>query len=190
MMEPPRSELSDWLSGYLFDRRIVVLRGPLDDATSTRVATELMTLDATADEPVTLQLDSPGGAVGPGLTLVDVLSVLGVTVKVLCMGRVEGSAVAVGASGHHRLALPHTRFRFADPTISFEARASQAEHVARAELSLLERYHESLARATGQALEDVTAWCATGRYVDAAEARRIGLIDDISGERTPLRRIH
>lgn len=189
MTEPPGGNLSDWLEGYLFDRRIVVVRGPLDTAASTRAATELMTLDASGDEAVTVQIDSEGGPLGAALTLVDVIGVLGVTVKVLCMGRVEGTAVAVAAGGHRRTALPHTRFRFGDPSVSFEARASQAERAAQAELSLLGRYHEALARLTGQSVADVTSWCAEGRYVDAEEARRLGLVDEISGERAPLRRI-
>ena len=186
-MEPNRPDLGDWLEGYLFDRRIVVLRGPLDEASSTRLATELMTLDATGDSPITMQVDSPGGSLGAALTLVDVIELLGVPVHVLAMGRVEGSAVAVVASGAKRSSLAHTRFRFSDPQVSFEARASEAEQLARVELDLLLRYHDHLARALGRPTEEVTGWCASGRYVTATEAREIGLIDDVSGERASLR---
>ena len=54
------TERGDWLEGHLFDRRIVVLRGSLDDVTATRIASQLMTLDATGDDAVQLQLDCPG----------------------------------------------------------------------------------------------------------------------------------
>jgi ATP-dependent Clp protease protease subunit len=188
-MDITRGDWGDWLEGYLFDRRIAVVRGSLDDLTATRVATELMTLDATGDEAVTLQVDSSGGPITAAFTLIDVIEALGVPVNVLCMGRVEGTAVAVAASGSHRLSLPHTQFRMSDPDISFDARASQAEHIAKAQLELLRRYHDCLARFTGRPLEEVERWCGEGRFFGAEEAKKIGLIDEISRGRTPLRRI-
>lgn len=188
-MDNPRNELGDWLEGYLFDRRIVVLRGPLEDDTAARLSTELMTLDATGDSAVTLQLDSPGGPLGAAMTVVDVITLLGVPVTVMCMGRVEGSAVVVAACASERVALPHTRFRLSDPEVSFAARASQAEEMARSELSMLRRYHEALAGFSGQRIEDVEGWCGAGRYLSAIEAKELGLVDEVSGERPPLRRV-
>lgn len=184
-----RPEWGDWLEGFLFDRRITVVRGQLDDLTATRVATELMTLDATGDSAVTLQLDSPGGSLSAAFTLIDVIEVLGVPVNVLCMGRVESTAVAVAAAGSHRQALPHTQFRFGDPEISFSARASQAESLAAAQLDLIERYHACIARFSGHTVEEATEWCRTGRQFDAGEAKRLGIVDDVSEGRPPLRRI-
>ena len=49
--------LSDVLAGRLMDQRVVLLHGPLDELTVTRVSAELMTLDAEGDEPVTLRID-------------------------------------------------------------------------------------------------------------------------------------
>ncbi len=188
-MDTVRPELGDWLEGYLFDRRITSVRGPLDDMKATRLATELMTLDATGDEPITLQLDSPGGTLTAAFTLIDVIDALGVPVHVLCMGRVESTAVAVAAAGSQRRALPHTQFRFGDPEVSFEARASQAEGLARAQLDLIDRYHECIARSTGHSPAEAAEWCLSGRHFDAAEAKRLGIVDEISESRPPLRRV-
>lgn len=188
-METTRPEWGDWLEGYLFDRRITVVRGELSDLVATRVATELMTLDATGDEPVTLQVDSPGGSLTAAFTLIDVIDVLGVAVNIVCMGRVEGTAVAVAASGSHRLAMPHTQFRLGEPDLSFESRASEAAGLAKAQLDMIGRYHECLARSTGQSVGDIAAWCAATRYLSAAEALSLGLVDEVSKGRTPLRRI-
>ncbi len=188
-MDITRNDWGDWLEGYLFDRRIAVVRGALDDLTATRIATELMTLDATADEAVTLQVDSSGGPLTAAFTLIDVIEALGVPVNVLCMGRVEGTAVAVAAAGSHRLSLPHTQFRTSDPEISFDARAAQAEHLAKAQLALLRRYHECLARFTGRPVGEVEQWCSEGRFFVAEEAKTAGIIDEISRGRTPLRRV-
>ena len=48
----PRPEpLSDVLARRLLAQRVVLLHGPLDDLSATRVSAELMTLDAEGDEP-------------------------------------------------------------------------------------------------------------------------------------------
>ena len=49
---------SSWLQERLFERRIVLCRGVLDDALAGRVAAELMTLDALGDGAIELQFDS------------------------------------------------------------------------------------------------------------------------------------
>ena len=50
-----------WLRREAFDRRVVLLSGPINMETSTRVAAELMTLDAIGTDPIDLYLDSSGG---------------------------------------------------------------------------------------------------------------------------------
>ena len=51
-----------WLHERLFERRIVLCRGTLDDRLAGRVAAELMTLDALGDGAVELRLDCEGVA--------------------------------------------------------------------------------------------------------------------------------
>lgn len=177
-----------WLEEHLFDRRIVVLRGPLDDLTATRVAAQLMTLDATGDDAVQLQLDCPGGPLECGFAIVDVIDALGVPVQVTCFGRVEGAAALVAAVCSRRLAMEHTRFRLSDPEVAFEARASQLEPLVAYHHHTYLRYHERFAQATGQPLEVVTAACEAGRYLNAAEAVAFGLVDEVvPSERPPVR---
>ncbi|MGO8877476.1 MAG: ATP-dependent Clp protease proteolytic subunit [Acidimicrobiales bacterium] len=182
------TERGDWLEGHLFDRRIVVLRGVLDDATATRIASQLMTLDATGDDMVQLQLDSPGGSLEAGFAVVDVVDCLGVPVQVTCLGRVEGPAALVAAVCSRRLAMEHTRFRLTDPDAAFEARASQVASLMEYHRHSYLRYHERLASATGRPLEAVTAACEAGRYLSAAEAIEFGLVDEIvRSQRAPVR---
>jgi ATP-dependent Clp protease protease subunit len=172
-------EWDDWLEGHLFDRRVLVLRGPLDDRTATRAASQLMTLDAVGDAAVQLQLDSPGGSLEAAFAVIDVIDALGVSLEVLCLGRVEGAAVAVAAAGHRRTSLPHTRFRLADPDVAIEGRAADLERLVEAHRQALARYHERLAAATGRSVPEIEAACREGRWLDAAEAKAFGLVDDV-----------
>jgi ATP-dependent Clp protease, protease subunit len=181
-------ERGDWLEGHLFDRRVVALRGPLDDAMATRIASQLMTLDATGDSGVQLQLDSPGGSLEAGFAIVDVIDCLGVPVEVTCFGRVEGAAALVVAVCNRRLSMEHTRFRLTDPDASFEAPASRVASLLEFHRQSYLRYHERLAEATGRSLEEVTAACEAGRVLGAAEAIEFGLVDEVvRSRRAPVR---
>lgn len=178
-----RYDLDDWLESHLFDRRIVVVRGPLDHEAATRAASKLMTLDATSDDGCELQLDSGGGPLEAALAIVDVIDAMGVAVHAKCLGRVEGAAVAVAAVCNRRTAMPHTRFRLSDPPVEIEGRASDIGHQLEYQQALLGRYHDRLAEATGQSREATRAACDAGRYMDAGEALAFGLIDEVEGRR-------
>ena len=104
------------LAERLFEQRVVVLHGALDDTVANRVSAELMTLDAEGDGPVTLRIDSADGSVALALTLMDVIELLGVPVHALCMGQVGGPAVGVLSVCTHRASMPSTRFSLREPT--------------------------------------------------------------------------
>ncbi len=129
--------MSEVLARRLMEQRVVLLHGPLDDATVTRVSAELMTLDAEGDEPVTLRLDCGQASLAPALTLMDVIELMGVPVRALCLGQVGGGAVGVLAVCAHRSAMPSTRFSLSEPTTHMEA---HVRNVAQwAELRAVER---------------------------------------------------
>ncbi len=94
----------------------MLLHGPLDDLSAARTSAELMTLDAEGDEPVTLRVDCGEGSLALGLTLMDVIELLGVPVHALCLGQVGAGAVGVVAVCARRVAMPSTRFALREPT--------------------------------------------------------------------------
>ena len=73
--------LSDVVARRLLAQRVVILHGPLDDFSVTRVSAELMTLDAGGDEPVTLRVDCGEAQLATALTLMDVIELMGVPVR-------------------------------------------------------------------------------------------------------------
>ena len=125
------SEWSQALAQRLFDQRVVLLNGPLDETAATRVAAELMTLDAQGDEAVSLRIDCPDGSLALALTLMDVIELSGVPVRALCLGKVGGPAVGVLSVCHHRAAMPSTGFSLREPTTQFETRGRDVEQWAR-----------------------------------------------------------
>jgi ATP-dependent Clp protease protease subunit len=178
-----------WLEERLFERRIVLCRGVLDDPLAGRVAAELMTLDALGDGAVELQLDSEGASLEAAWTLIDVIDLLGVPVNIVCSGRVQGAAVGLLSAGGRRTALPHARFRLTDPELEIAGRASELGALLDHHRARLERLHERVAASTGRPLSEVSGDFRAGRSLDAAEALGYRLVDDIAGDKVPIRSI-
>ena len=181
--------LSDVVSRRLLAQRVVLMSGTLDDSSVTRVAAELMTLDAGGDEAVTLRVDCGGAALAPALTLMDVIELMGVPVRALCLGQVVGGAVGVVAVCSHRSALPSTRFSLSEPATQLQ---SHVRNVAQwAELRATERRHfcSRTGNATGQDPATVERDLERGRFLGADEALQYGILDEVARPDAPVRQL-
>jgi ATP-dependent Clp protease protease subunit len=160
-------------------RRVVSLRGDLDDLLAGQIALELMSLDATGDEHVTLHVDSGGGSLEAAFTVVDVIDLLGVPVHSTCLGRADGPAALIVAAADHRSAAPHARLRLCEPVSEAHGRATDMQRFAEQQRIQVERYVARISEDTGRPAEHVEADVYTGRYLNADEALEYGLIDEI-----------
>jgi ATP-dependent Clp protease protease subunit len=182
----------DWqeaLAQRLFEQRIVFLSGSLTDLTATRVAAELMTLDAEGDSGITLRIDCGDGSLATALTLMDVIELLGVPVRATCMGQVGGPAVGVLAVCTYREALPSTRFYLREPSTQMEAHVREVEQWAQMRSDERERFCERLALAVGQPVSVIADDLASGRFMGADDASVYGLIDEICRPDAEIRKL-
>ena len=178
---PGREPLSEALSRRLFEQRVVLLHGPLDDLSVTRVSAELMTLDAEGDDPVTLRVDSGEGGLAPALTLMDVVELMGVPVRALCLGQVGEGAVGVVAVCARRAALPNTRFALREPASGAPSPVHVRNVAQWAELRADERdrFCARVAAAARRPVDEVRDDLVRGRYLGAEDAASYGLIDEV-----------
>jgi ATP-dependent Clp protease protease subunit len=170
---------ADWMRAQLWNRRVVLLSGELDDAAATEASTELMALDAAGDEAVTLQVDCGGGSLHAGLMLIDVIDLLGVPVHARVSGRAEGVAVGIVAVAERRTATPHARFRLGLPDIELTGRAEDVERAAQAHQRQVEVFVRRLADATGRPFERIEADLERREWLDADAAVAFGLVDEV-----------
>ncbi|HEV3367938.1 MAG TPA: ATP-dependent Clp protease proteolytic subunit [Acidimicrobiales bacterium] len=170
---------SDTLARRLYEQRVVLLRGPLDDLTATRVAAELMTLDAEGDEAISLRIDCGDGTLAVALTLMDVIELSGVPVRALCMGQVGGPALGPLAVCQHRAAMPSTRFSLREPATQLEAPAREVSQWVELRADERRRFCARLAAAVGRPEPEVAEDLAAGRFMGVDEAQAYGLIDEV-----------
>jgi ATP-dependent Clp protease protease subunit len=188
---PGRDPLSEALSRRLFEQRVVLLHGPLDDLSATRASAELMTLDADGDDPVTLRVDCGEGRLALALTLMDVVELLGVPVRALCLGQVGEGAIGVAAVCAHRTALPNTRFALREPASGAPSPVHVRNVAQWAELRADERdrFCARVAAAAGRPVGEVRDDVVRGRYLSAEDAVSYGLIDEVCGPGADVRKL-
>jgi ATP-dependent Clp protease protease subunit len=158
---------------------VLFLAGDLHAEAATRLAAELMTLDATGTDPITLYVDSSAGALEPAFVVTDTMAVVRPPVRAHCLARAGGPAVALVALADQRSAAPHARFHLVQPEVQLAGTADQLTTDSAHLQDLLRRFQLQLADATGQPLEELVLDLRRGRYLDAQEALSYGLIDTI-----------
>jgi len=173
--------LGGWLQDQLFERRIVLVTGRLNEDAAARAAAALLALDARGDQPIELHLDSPDGALGAAFVLIDTADSLRSVLRVLCRGTIGGPSIGVIAAADHRAATPHTRFHLSQPTGRFTGAPEEIAAQNRQQQELLWKLYGRLARRTSRPPEEIAEDMRRGRYLDAQEALAYGLIDQIAG---------
>ena len=173
----------DWLRAQLFERRIVMLTGPIDRARATEVEAQLIALDGAGDAAITLHLDSADGELEAAFVVMDAIDGLRAPVNVLCRGQIGGPAIGVVAAADHRIATPHARFRLSQPRTRFSGTPDEIAGRSREQQDMLWRFNARVARATGRPAEEIAEDVRRGRYLDAQEALTYGLIEEIATAR-------
>jgi ATP-dependent Clp protease, protease subunit len=186
---PGAEPLSEVLARRLLAQRVVLLHGPLDDLSVTRVSAELMTLDADGDDPVTLRVDCGEAALAPALTLMDVIELMGVPVRALCLGHVGSGAVGVVAVCAHRAAMPSTRFALSEPATQLQAHVRNVAQWAELRADERRRFCARVGAATGRPAATVEADVERGRFLGAQEALDYGILDEVCAPDAPVRRL-
>lgn len=100
----------DIFSRLMMDR-IIWLAGPVNDRMSTVVQAQLMFLDNLEVKDVTLHIDTPGGSVKSGLSIVDVMNYVSSDIMTVNTGMAAsmGSILLGAGTKGKRLTLPNSR---------------------------------------------------------------------------------
>jgi ATP-dependent Clp protease protease subunit len=155
----------------LLARRIVILRGTLDDAAANELIAKLLYLQSVdAVAPIRIYLDSPGGDVVSALAIRDTIDDLKPPVYTHGLANVQGAAallLAHGARGR-RSVMAHGHVSFT-PISSAQGDARGIETV----------IVELLASDTGQRTQQIETDLRASRRFEAEQARAYGLVDRV-----------
>ena len=166
----------------MYDRRVLVLDGPLDDDNGTLLATQLINL--ATDDPgaeIALWIHSPGGSVPAMLAIRDIMKTIPNDVSTLVFGIAYSAGqflLSAGTKGK-RKAFPHSRVLMhqgsagiGGAAVDIELQADDLRHTRDTVLSLI-------AQDTGQPVERVFEDSLHDHWYSAEQARDYGFIDSI-----------
>ncbi|HKE63918.1 MAG TPA: ATP-dependent Clp protease proteolytic subunit [Micromonosporaceae bacterium] len=176
----PHGGVPPWLQERLFDRRIVMLAGPLTGDAASQTAAALITLDAIGVRPVQLHVTAVDGELSAAFAVVDAIRSMRAPVDVVVPSQAGGASLAVLAAARRRLAFPHARLRLVEPGAALAS--GTADRVAGAAGEYLRELEElivALADMTHQRRSRIEDDLSAGRVLTAPEAKEYGLIDDI-----------
>lgn len=170
----------DIFSRMMMDR-ILWLAGPVNDRMSTVVQAQLMFLDNLEVRDITLHVDSPGGSVKSGLSIVDVMNYISSDIVTINTGMAAsmGSILLGAGTKGKRLMLPNSRVMLHQVSTG----ASGNIQDIRRSIAEGEKYNTKLFGLLGQytdkepsvVMEDANR----DLWLDAEEAKAYGIIDDI-----------
>lgn len=177
----------------LLEERIVFLNSGVDDAVAQTIVAQLMLLNSTGSEPISMYINSPGGSVHAGLAIHDVMKFIKAPVHTFVYGMAAsmGSFLANAGETGHRYLLPESTtmiHRVSSGTpgtngsmyVQQEQRGDIEASWAHTELlnkRLTELY--SKYNTKGKTFEEFTKAMRNDKYLTAEEAVEFGLADQI-----------
>jgi len=166
----------------LLKDRIIFLGSEIVDVVANSIVAQLLFLekeDSTKD--IDLYINSPGGSVVDSLAIYDTMQLIRPQVSTICVGLAAsmGAVLLTGGAESKRFALPNAKIMIHQPWGGFRGQASDIEIHAREMLDTKKRLNEILAKHSGQTLKQLEKDTDRDHFMDPAEAKKYGLIDEI-----------
>ena len=177
-----RGERAFDIYSRLLKERIIFLTGPIDDNLSNLVVAQLLFLES--EDPkadISLYINSPGGSVTAGLSILDTMNFIKPSVSTLCVGQAAsmGAVLLSGGEKKKRFCLSNSRVMIHQPLGSFQGQATDFDIQAKEILSIRSKLNQILSKNTGQTIKKIQADTERDNFMQPEDAKKYGLIDQI-----------
>lgn len=166
----------------LLKERIIFVTGPIEDYIASLVVAQLLFLEA--EDPkkdIFLYVNSPGGSVTAGLSIVDTMNHIKPDIATVCVGMAAsmGSIILSQGAKGKRFVLPNAEVMIHQPWGGAQGQASDIEITAKHIVKTKNRLNAMLAKATKQPLKQIEKDTDRDFFMDAEEAVAYGIVDKI-----------
>lgn len=167
----------------LLKDRIIFLGGAINDPMANTIIAQFLFLDAQeSKDDIKLYINSPGGSVPSTLAIYDTMQYLKHDVSTIGVGTAASGAALLLTAGTKgkRFLLPNTEVLIHQIMAGgIEGQATEIEISARHILRLKERLNQILSKHTGKQLAQIEKDTDRDFWMDAEEAKKYGLVDEI-----------
>ena len=177
-----RGERSFDIYSRLLQERIIFLGSEIDDNMANVVMAQMLHLDAEDPEKdIQLYINSPGGAVTSALAIYDTMQFIKSPVSSICIGQAASAAAVLLLSGEKgkRYSLPHARILLHQPSGGVQGTSIDVEIQTKEMVRLRKLLNEIIARHTGQEIKKIEKDIERDFILDALEAKKYGIIDEV-----------
>ena len=175
-----RATQMDIFSRLMMDRLLWVAGG-VDDNMSTIVQAQLMFLDSVNKDDITMHVDSPGGSVKSGLSMVDVMEYIKCDIITVNTGMAAsmGSVLLGAGTKGKRKSLRHSRVMLHQSSGGFRGNIQDAEIDWKEWQLVNEELFILLGKYCDKTPEQVKEDASRDFWLSADEAVKYGIIDSI-----------
>lgn len=180
-----RGERAYDIFSLLLKERIVFLGTPVTDQVANLIVAQLLFLNREdPEQEIQMYINSPGGAIYPGLAIYDTMQQIQAPVSTFALGWTASMGTVLLAAGEpgRRYALPHSTIHMHPAGGGAQGYAPDVEIQYKELKRMQDLLHGILSRHTGQTAEQIAEDFERDRFMDAAGAKDYGLVDDILGE--------
>ena len=175
-----RATQMDIFSRLMRDR-ILWVAGTVDDRMSTIVQAQLMFLDSSDKSDITMHIDSGGGSVKSGLSMVDVMEYISCDIRTINTGMAAsmGSVLLGAGTKGKRSSLKFSK------TMLHQSSGGAGGNIQDARINMIEWektnkiLFDLLGSYCGKSAEQVMTDATRDLWLDAQEALEYGIIDEI-----------
>ena len=168
----------------LLESRKVFLWGPVDDDSAKDIASKILYLESMdPGKRITLFINSPGGTVSAGFSVLDIMNLITSPVSTVCMGMAAsmGSMLLSAGKKGERYIFPLGEVMIHQPSIGgmFQGTAAdlaiQSKQITKTKLIAA----QILAKNCGQSTEQILKDFDRDYWMDANESIKYGIVDGI-----------
>ena len=177
-----RGERSYDIYSLLLKERIIFLGTPIFDQAANLIVSQLLFLNRENPErEIQLFVNSPGGVLYSGLAILDTMNAIQAPVATIAVGVTMNMATVILANGAkgRRYALPNATIHMQQPLGGSRGQAVDMEIQARELLRQRALLNDMLVQLTGQSLERIARDTDRDYFMDTADAKAYGIIDEV-----------
>ncbi|PAD36447.1 ATP-dependent Clp endopeptidase, proteolytic subunit ClpP [Terribacillus saccharophilus] len=166
----------------LLKDRIIMVSEEINDSMANGIVAQLLFL--AADDPekdISLYINSPGGSISAGFSILDTMQFIKPDVQTICTGMAAsfGAMLLLAGTPGKRFALPNSEIMIHQPLGGARGQAADIEITAKRIIKQRQHINQMIADFTGQSIEKVAADTDRDYFMSATEAKDYGIIDQV-----------
>ncbi|MFS0561887.1 ATP-dependent Clp endopeptidase proteolytic subunit ClpP [Terribacillus sp. 179-K 1B1 HS] len=166
----------------LLKDRIIMVSEEINDSMANAIVAQLLFLAADdPDKDISLYINSPGGSISAGFSILDTMQYIKPDVQTICTGMAAsfGAMLLLAGTPGKRYALPNSEIMIHQPLGGARGQAADIEITAKRIIKQRQHINQMIADFTGQPIEKVAADTDRDYFMSATEAKDYGIIDAV-----------